>query len=122
MSAGASQMVGELAPAWRARAEQLRPYAAAAARAFEEAASELETALAAAENDALNLTEASRESGYSADYLGRLIRAGKIPNVGREHAPRIRRANLPKKASASASGGASFGVISRDAMRTRIRR
>ncbi len=48
--------------------------------------------------DLLNLTEAAKESGYSADYLGSLLRQGRIANAGRPHAPRIRRRDLPRKA------------------------
>jgi len=50
-------------------------------------------------DETLNLQQASQESGYSADHLGRLVREGKIPNAGRPNAPRIRRADLPRKAS-----------------------
>jgi hypothetical protein len=46
----------------------------------------------------LNLTQAGAESGYSADYLGRLVKNGTIPNAGRPNAPLIRRADLPRKA------------------------
>lgn len=46
----------------------------------------------------LNLAEAAETSGYSADYLGRLVRSGAIPNAGRNHAPRIRMEDLPRKA------------------------
>lgn len=47
----------------------------------------------------LTLTDGATESGYSAEYLGTLIRQGKIQNAGRPHAPRIRRQDLPRKAS-----------------------
>ena len=45
----------------------------------------------------------SRESGYSADHLGRLVRDGKIPNAGRPGAPRIARSHLPRKTQAPAT-------------------
>lgn len=45
----------------------------------------------------LNLVDASRESGYSAAWLGRAVREGRIPNAGRENAPKILRKDLPKK-------------------------
>jgi hypothetical protein len=43
------------------------------------------------------MEEAARESGYSAEHLGRLIRTGRIPNAGRRSAPRVRRGDLPAK-------------------------
>ena len=49
------------------------------------------------DDEPLTLAESSRESGYSADYLGALIRQGKIPNAGRPRAPRILRRNLPRR-------------------------
>lgn len=61
---------------------------------------EVEALLTAEEGETLSLTRAARESGYSAGHLGRLVRNGTIPNAGRPHAPRIRRADLPRKATA----------------------
>jgi hypothetical protein len=46
----------------------------------------------------VNLTVGARRSGYSREHLGRLVRAGKIPNAGRTYAPRIRLRDLPLKA------------------------
>lgn len=46
-------------------------------------------------HDELTLKGAAAISGYSADHLSRLIRAGSLPNVGKKGAPRIRRADLP---------------------------
>lgn len=91
-----------LAPRWRERADELRAWgnAEGAARALERAADELEEELARRDEDVLTLPEAAEESGYSTDHLARLIRAGRIPNAGRHHAPRIRRADVPRKAGA----------------------
>lgn len=50
-------------------------------------------------NELLTLADAAVESGYAAEYLGTLIRKGQIQNAGRPHAPRIRRQDLPRKAS-----------------------
>lgn len=50
-------------------------------------------------NELLTLADGAAESGYSAEYLGAMIRQGKIQNAGRPHAPRIRRQDLPRKAS-----------------------
>lgn len=93
--------VSELPRAWRERAEQVRRFAVddRAAQLWEAAAEELERALQEAANEVLNLQQAAAESGYTADYLGRLVREGKIPNAGRPYAPKIRRADLPRKAA-----------------------
>jgi len=70
---------------WRKRAKALRRYT-----------------IAERDETTFSLVEASRESGYSADHLGRLVRDGKIPNAGRRGAPRIARRHLPRKAHAPA--------------------
>lgn len=94
---------------WRERAADLRRWAAAegAARALEAAADELEGALRAAADETLTLTQASRESGYSARRLRELIADGTIPQAGRKGAPRIRRGDLPVRPghTGSAAGG-----------------
>jgi hypothetical protein len=87
----------DLSACWRRLAASLRPYAPAAALAYEQAADELNATLEAQQNAPLTLSEAARESGFSADHLGRLVREGRIPNAGRPHAPRIRRADLPRR-------------------------
>ena len=45
----------------------------------------------------MSLVDAAQVSGYSADHLGSLVRQGKLPNVGRKNAPRVRRTDLPIK-------------------------
>ena len=87
----------ELPAIWRARAASLRPYAEAAARAFERAADELEASLHSPNDEILTLTTASALSGYSVDHLRRLVKQGKLPNVGRPGSPRIRQQDLPRK-------------------------
>ena len=76
--------VRDLPATWRERAAQIRRYAPEAAAAFEDAASDLERELREADNDVLTLPEAQRESGYSADHLGRLLKAGCDPERGSE--------------------------------------
>lgn len=61
---------------------------------------DLKELVLASDEELLSLREAAKESGYSADHLGRQIRAGMIPNAGRRHSPRIRRSDLPRKAGA----------------------
>jgi len=85
------------------------------AKLCEEILSDL-AGLDAAGEAALSLVEAADESGYSADHLGRLVRAGAIPNAGRVNAPKIRRRDLPKKAGAFPGAGLST-IVSADRRR-----
>lgn len=55
--------------------------------------------------DALTLREAAGESGYSPDHLSRLVREGRLPNVGRKHAPRVLRSDLPRRLKAKVANG-----------------
>lgn len=88
---------------WRQKARLFREHGhEATARAYEACSDDLEAALNDDTDDLLNLQEAARESGYSADHLGRLVREGKIPNAGRRNAPRVRRRDLPKRPEAAA--------------------
>lgn len=83
---------------WREQAELFRQHGhEATARAYELCSAELEQTLREVDDQLLDLQEAARESGYSSDHLGRLIRNGKIPNGGRRNAPRIRRSDLPRR-------------------------
>ena len=86
---------------WQQRRDDYdRLTAAVEARALiDQLLGELELLFAEEEEHALTLTEAARESGYSQDHLARLVREGTIPNAGRSRAPRIRRKDLPRKAS-----------------------
>ena len=68
-------------------------------------ADQLEAVLGHQHSEILTLGEAARESGYSADHLGRMIREGTIPNAGRPRAPRIRRGDVPRKASGLTTTG-----------------
>lgn len=88
----------DLPARWRSKAEGLRPFAEPVARAFEDAADDLEHALQAEADELLTLAQAAEASGYSTDYLGRLLRSGRLHNAGRQHAPRVRRSELPRRA------------------------
>ena len=93
-----SPSVEALPANWRKQAKTLRRYGAeASALALEACAVELESALRHRYETTLTLTDAAKESGYSTDHLGRLVREGKIPNAGRPGAPRIARTDLPRK-------------------------
>jgi hypothetical protein len=86
---------------WRQRRDDFdRLTAAVEGRALLDAVlGDLELVFAQEEEFGLTLRDAARESGYSVDHLARLVREGTIPNAGRPRAPRIRRKDLPRKAS-----------------------
>jgi hypothetical protein len=96
-------VLAELPALWRGQAAELEAFAPPAAVAFRRAADELEAALRDAANEELTLTEGRREGGYSERQLRNLIRSGVIPDAGRRGAPRIRRADLPRKAKPAAA-------------------
>lgn len=73
-------------------------------RTLDSLAADLLQAVDTAENRLFNLTEAAEVSGYSADHLGRLVRAGTIPNAGRPNAPKIALRDLPMRPGHLPSG------------------
>ncbi len=83
----------------RAKAVELREHFGddARARALEWAALRIEQATREQDDEPLTLSEAAARSGYSADHLGRLIRDGRLTNVGRHGAPRVRAGDLPSR-------------------------
>lgn len=52
----------------------------------------------------LTLREAASVSGYSEDHLGKLIRQGRLTNVGRKGSPRVRAGELPRRPGATTPG------------------
>ncbi len=96
--------IRKLPAAWRRQAKTLRRYGGRAlATALERCADELEGTIQERDETTLSLTDAARESGYSREHLGRLVRDGKIPNAGRPGAPRVERRHLPRKRKDSES-------------------
>ncbi len=88
----------ELLANWRADAATLRRRGATShADLLDSLIADCEAALTIQQVEAVTLAEAARVSGYTADHLGRLIREGKLRNVGRPHAPRVLLTNLPRK-------------------------
>lgn len=89
----------DLAGYWRAEASRLRQWGACAEAAIlERVAEQLECAIRDESGDMLTLEEAARLTGYSVEHLGRLVRQGKLENVGRKHVPRVRPGDLVRKA------------------------
>ncbi|MCE2399110.1 MAG: hypothetical protein J4F34_08825 [Gemmatimonadetes bacterium] len=95
----ANGSVQSLLDDWLNQAEALRRYGGGnLAVVLERCADELEATLRERDETTLTLTDAARESGYTREHLGRLVRDGKIPNAGRPGAPRIALKHLPRKA------------------------
>jgi hypothetical protein len=90
---------GQLLMRWAERKAGFAKYAALVdgAKLLDECIAELEISLALERDALLTLQQASRESGLSADHLGRLVRNGQLANVGRKHRPRVRRSDLPMR-------------------------
>ena len=98
---------------WRTEADALRRRHASVdgAALCVEMLADFEAVVATEMDAALNLQEAAAESGYSPDHLGALVRQGKIPSVGRPNAPRIRRQDLPRKASRLRAPSPAFRLL-----------
>ena len=89
-----------LAETWRSEATLLRRRGAGAqADALESCATELEEWTRQRDLEALTLDEAAAESGYSYSALQKKVADVELANVGRPRAPRVRRRDLPKKAT-----------------------
>jgi hypothetical protein len=115
----------QLLSAWRTQAESLRNFGAPGqAEAVTRCADELAAAITGTADELLTLTRAARECGYSPDHLGRLIRRGRLRNYGREHAPRVRRDDLPRKPEVALRRGdaADLAVLTRTAIATTRRK
>ena len=98
--------VAELIRRWATEAELLEGYGAAeAASATRRHAQELSEALRAADDEELTLEAAAKESGYSRRRLRELVASGDVPNAGRKGAPRIRRADLPRRPGSTTGHG-----------------
>jgi hypothetical protein len=108
---------------WRDRAQYLRDYGDSnTAKLWELAARELETALAAHGEETLTLVQAAKLSGFTADHLSASIKKGRIPNAGRDGAPRIRRSDLPMKCVGGPGRPARADPAQVDAEREQVRK
>lgn len=106
--------IEQLANRWREDAETLERYHdAALAAVCREHADALVAALRDAGDEALTLAEAAAESGFSRDRLRHLVADGSIANVGVKGSPRIRRADVPRKATAAPAGFDASAVARR---------
>lgn len=89
----------------------------------DEILSDLEQLAASSDEEGLTLSQASGRCGYTADSLSRLIRQGKLTNIGRRGAPRVRASELPKRPAVKLAGNSAHGYDAEtDARLLRIRR
>lgn len=88
---------------WREEAHTLRNRYGDEVRAklLETLSAELQEVLHSDEEQTYNLADAAALTNYTADYLGRKVRSGDIPNRGRKHAPRVRLSECPKRSTPS---------------------
>ena len=94
-------------------------HAMEAAATTEACAAELEAFARTHALEALTLTQAADESGYSSDHLARMIGEGRLENVGEDRAPRLARGSLPKKPpKASKAEPDLVGAVRRAATQT----
>jgi hypothetical protein len=90
--------IAALVESWRGEAALYRRRGLhTTATLVESMSDELEIHLRQAAHETVSLTEGAELSGYDPDSLGRMIREGKLENVGRKNAPRIRVLDLPRK-------------------------
>jgi hypothetical protein len=99
----------ELLDRLRARAAEFRRLDAQVdgAKLIDEILVHLETVVNGDEMETLTIAQAAKQSGYSEDHIGRLIRNGTIPNVGKTGAPRVLAADLPRKPARRVAGAVS---------------
>jgi hypothetical protein len=91
-------MQDDLSAEWRKEAARLRGWGAVAqAEAIERCAGELEAKVREQELEAITLDEAVEWSGQSYSTIQKKVASGVLENVGRKHAPRVRRGDLPRK-------------------------
>ena len=89
----------DLPAEWRAKASELRRFGAEeAASALECCADDLEDYWRTWQTEPLTIEEAEAETGYAYSTLQQKVASGEIPNIGEPGRPRVRRADLPRKA------------------------
>ena len=88
-----------LADRWRREADAARQIGAdAQAKTLEKCANDFEACAREEQLHSVTLREAEALSGYSYSSLEKQLRRGRLPNAGTKHRPRVRIADLPRKA------------------------
>lgn len=90
----------EIISRWTTRRDELRSLRASVdgGTLCDEVLADLER-LSRSDEEGLTLAQAARRSGYTSDHIGRLVRDGKLKNVGRKHAPRVLVSELPQRST-----------------------
>lgn len=90
--------IDSLAERWRGEAGAFRRRGLEQFAALVDSfADEVEAALRDGDTATVGLTEAARLSDYNVDSLGRMIRDGRLENLGTRTRPRVRVVDLPRK-------------------------
>lgn len=94
--------ISSLIARWRGDAERLREYGASEqATAVERCIQDCLATLQKTATETVTPAEAAAESGLTADSITRLMRTGKLLNVGTKRRPRARLCDLPRKPMAA---------------------
>ena len=99
-TSGTSVTLDDVLTKWRHLAEEWRALGASVSgeKVAEAIVADL-TALDAGQAERLlSPTDAARVSGYHPESIARLVRTGKLTNYGTPHRPRVKLAELPRKA------------------------
>ncbi len=87
-----------LPEAWREKATEFRRFGAEdQAFTLEYCADDLEETWRIWQEEPITLEEAVEESGHTYSSIQKKVASGEIPNIGEPGAPRVRRADLPRK-------------------------
>ena len=123
----------EIIAKWEARLSACRELGASVdgERLCQLALSDLRSVHDARGDESLSLQEAAAESGYHADSLSRMMREGRLQNIGSTRRPLLRRSDLPKRTPrtneralvlGNGVGAPSASHIAREAVASRIPR
>jgi excisionase family DNA binding protein len=114
----------EVLERWVSRRDELKRLHATVDGAIlcEEVLADFEELLSARDQETVTLTEAAELTGYSRDHLGRLIRSGRIRNVGRKHRPLLLVRDLPARPRNIADAKGTVYDPNTDARSLRVRR
>ena len=114
-----SEALRSLLHRWTTDAATLRGYGdSRGADMLERLTNEARAAIESAGDELLTLEQAARVANMHPDSLRHLVASGRIPNAGRRGAPRIKRADVPRrpaKAEGSAydPGADAIAILSR---------